>query len=193
MGPQLISLKKPHTAVRRLQRRASALCVVTTALILIAIAAPTRLLAAQGPSPLRPPGNVYTCEWIEAHPLEAAEARVTCDSGTFSGSFFVPLGTPSLGPDATGCNWIPNSGYVGQGVFAWTSYKYTSVWDWYPNPTGTQDYTWYMQTQSATVDFDRENTNDHLLWFNGATNIFRWGSQNHVDAGRRWYVCWDVV
>lgn len=199
MNPRMIHRKKSGRS-----RRAAVLFLVTGSLIGMALVSTDPSIASKGSlasnDPLRPPGNVYTCPWIAEHPVEAAQARVTCDPG-----FFTPTPFPSpaftydsMTPQASGCSYQPPSGWIGQGVFTWTSFKYTNWWQWYEelplNPNDpTHDYTWYVQRQNGTThSYDRV--------FDGAThgtgvigaNNYRWGAQNHVDSIRRYFVCWDV-
>jgi hypothetical protein len=150
---------------------------------------------------LMPPGGVYTCAWIAEHPVEAAAAQVSCDPGMFT-----PTGKPTLArtyaffsPFASGCHYQPfDGGWIGQGVFTWTSYKYTNWWQWYEErPVNYQDpnhdYTWYVQrTDGTSAAYDRVFDGAiHGTGVIGANN-YRWGAQNHINDARRYYVCWDV-
>jgi hypothetical protein len=108
-----------------------------------------------------PPNGVFTCKWIAAHPTAALQARVTCDPKTFA---LATTGAPHMmqaqevSTLSQGCAFVPNTGRVGQGVFAWTSYQYSNQWSWQGewNPS---DYTWYIKrTNGTTVAWNREST-----------------------------------
>lgn len=122
-------------------RRVGAPCAVValalfTALVLPGGAAPS---VGRGSSP---PGGVFTCEWIAAHPAAAAAARVTCDPATFFAATATAISAPAT-PLSQGCASVPSSGNVGQGVFAWSSYEYSTFWGWYAF-NSPADYTWYV-------------------------------------------------
>jgi hypothetical protein len=167
-------------------------------------------LASARPGSQTPPGGVYTCAWINAHPQAAAAAQVTCDPSVFAtaiassglGGFSTGLASPTMqasppspdGLDSTGCQDVPTSGAVGQGVFAWTSFKYSTYWQWaqYDNG-GSASYTFYIQTppnNTVTDDyidsFDTHDTPSGL-----PANDYRWGAQNHSSDAATWWACWS--
>jgi len=186
----------PDSTTRR-SHRAAVLFLVTASLIAMALLSASPSLASK--RPLRPPGNVYTCPWIADHPVEAAQARVTCDPDAFmqTGLPTLALALGSFAPFDTGSAWVPGADqYVGQGVFAWTSYKYTNWWGWYAgyaNPN-THDYTWYIQKPGNITKAYGRVFNDGFYETppNFGANNHRWGAQNHVNAPRHWAVFWTV-
>lgn len=155
------------------------------------LAAPSSVASATTSGP---PNGVYTCEWIAAHPAAAAQAQVTCDPVALPSTPFGPTVTPSASSRSMmlmdeGCQYLPTSGSVGQGVFAWTSYKYTTRWSWFGNNTPAS-YTWYLQTSGGTYAWAFvSDANVHGV--NAPANIYRWGAQNHSSTAQYWYVCWS--
>ena len=109
--------KKPRVGVRW--------AVVAVALC-ASLVGSSGVASAAGKVP-SPPGGVFTCEWIAAHPVGAAKARVTCDLATFLAAATPAVSQPVL-PFSQGCASVPSSGSVGQGVFAWSSYQYSTFW-----------------------------------------------------------------
>ena len=179
-------------ATSRRYHRVAFLLLVVTGLAGMALFSTAPSMAGKSRGPLMPPGNVYTCPWIAAHPVEAAEARVSCDSGLFE-----EVGSPttalfgSFAP-AGGPIWVPASGYVGQGVFAWSAYKYSNYWEWYAEASFPNDYTWYVQKPGDITKvfgriFDDLPHNSGVI----SANNHRWGAQNHIDGPRRWRVSWS--
>lgn len=53
-----------------------------------------------------------------------------------------------LGIMSVGCQYVPSSGSVGQGVFAWGTYQYSTYWGWY-GFNSPANYTWYVQKTGA--------------------------------------------
>lgn len=95
--------------------------VGTIALLAVfALVSPAATLSADQSG--KPPGEIYTCEWIQRNPDAAVEARVTCDPATFFGPIFTPDPVRiQAQPLSQGCANVPSSGSVGQGVYAWSS------------------------------------------------------------------------
>jgi hypothetical protein len=173
------------------------LCVAlaVSALPVLAVTSSSAAGAALPPNGV-PPNGVYTCAWIAAHPAAAAQARVTCDpSGgpaSASGSFGAGsvLTTPDV-IDANGCQYVPGpTTRVGKGVWGWTTYEYASHWGWAAN-YGPADYTWYIQKTDGTnwVSGIIQDTAFHSI--NIASNVYRWGAQNHSSTAEQWYVCYQ--
>lgn len=180
--------------VTRLRHRPGLFLVLLCGFVALVFVSTAPSLPIKARGPLMPPGDVYTCPWIAAHPVEAAEARVSCDP-----RFFAEVGSPTtallgaFAPADSGTAWVPASGYVGQGVFAWTSYKYTNDWGWYAEASFPNDYTWYVQKPGDITKvygrvFDDVPHNTGII----SSNNHRWGAQNHVNGPRRWSVTWDV-
>lgn len=151
-------------------------------------------------SPLKPPGNVYTCPWIAEHPREAEQAGVSCDEARFSAaSLHISSKVyPFMDPLDSGCHYYPFDGsWIGQGVFVWTSYKYSDWWQWYEelpvNGTSAHDYTWYVQ-KPGNITYVYDHVTDGAIHGTGVinSNNYRWGAQNHVNNPRRYFVCWDT-
>ncbi len=163
--------------------------------VLVGIASASAASAATRPSQ----DFVYTCEWIEAHPAEAARAMVTCDAAVFfaestQGPALSALkeGDSSTAVFEDGCQHLPiDPGGIGQGVFGWTSYKYTKQWSW-TDQTNPTNYTWYLQTTGGTYtwgDYSGAWTSHGPV--NVPANEYRWGAQNHSASPARWLICWN--
>lgn len=152
----------------------------------------TPAFAARQPS--LPPNGVYTCGWIADHPDAAAQARVTCDLSTFTAAVSASpvqfAGPGPVSPLSVGCQYVPSSGSVGQGVYAWGTYQYSTYWGWY-GFNSPADYTWYVQ-RSGAVTYTWGNVSDTNVHSVGVpANIYRWGAQNHSSTAQRWDVCWN--
>ena len=166
-----------------------AVVLVLAAAVWAALCVPSSSVASTGVS--GPPSGVYTCEWIAAHAAAAAQAGVTCDPvalpATPFGSSRAPA-APMMMMDS-GCSYVPGSGRVGQGVYAWTSYKYTTRWEWFGNYTPSS-YTWYIQKtgEDTYVWGNVSDANNHGAY--PPANIYRWGAQNHSSTPQSWYICW---
>lgn len=171
--------KKPRVGVR---------CAVVAVALCASLVGSSGVASAAGKVP-SPPGGVFTCEWIAAHPVGAAKARVTCDLATFLAAATPAVSQPVL-PFSQGCASVPSSGSVGQGVFAWSSYQYSTFWGWYAF-SSPADYTWYVQTSGGSTQAwgNVTDPNNHNVGVTG--NIYRWGAQNHSATAQSWYVCWN--
>jgi hypothetical protein len=97
---------------------------------------------------------------------------------------------------ATGnlCNYIPASGKVGQGVYAWSNYEYADYWN-FSDYSSPYNYEWYLQKLDGTNQyhdsysgsgFDSIHEEKNL----GYTNR-RWGGHNLSSTAAYWYVCHD--
>lgn len=89
-----------------------------------------------------------------------------------------------------GCQFVPSSGTVGKGVFAWSTYQYSTNWRWFGWLGDPAHYTWSIQTSGGATytwgtAYDANNWN-----INVPANIYHWGAQNHHDKAQQWYVCW---
>lgn len=160
-----------------------------------AIVASAALAAGPGKGQVLPPGGIYTCAWIAAHPTEATLARVSCNSDMVNpGSSVSPAevaaadlanaSSPStiLG---SGCPRVPSSGAIGQGVWARTAGDYySSFWEW---PAGSQNgyYTWYIKRTSddATINWGSQFAGDFEYV---ASNVHYWKVQNHHNIAQFW-------
>lgn len=177
---------------RRDQRKLFAFA--TACVAAIAALAMAASLASAGTIFPTPPGGVYTCAWISANPQAAAAAQVTCDPAVFfsaaSGSATTSQGASSVRPLSSGCQYLPTTGAVGKGVFAWTGYKSAVTnWNW-SGLNGAPNYTWYVQTTGGTYAHgDLFDDNNHNVGV--PSNTYRWGAQNHSDAAQQWFVCWS--
>ena len=113
--------KKPRVGVRW--------AVVAVALC-ASLVGSSGVASAAGKVP-SPPGGVFTCEWIAAHPVGAAKARVTCDLATFLAAATPAVSQPVL-PFSQGCASVWGGGGAGSGVFAWSAYGARRGWGpWY--------------------------------------------------------------
>lgn len=146
-----------------------------------------------------PPNGIYTCSWIAAHPAEALAARVTCDASMFlvatapsalavlTDGLQAPLGAT---PDAYGCTYVPTSGNIGQGVFAWSGYEYANQWQFTPTYS-PNTYTYYIQ-RTGGVTYTWGDIYDPYTHTVGVpANIYRWGVQNRSSQVNNWYVCYS--
>lgn len=137
---------------------------------------------------VRPPGGVYTCEWIADHPVEAAIAMVSCSPTPPSRPFgFAPLASPET---YAHCHRIPTEGNVGHNVFAWSHYEYASYYDINSNSAGY--YTWYVQKTDGTVSWSQTYTDllVHIKILGGNTR--RSGAQNLSYFPDNWSTCFDL-
>ena len=145
-------------------RRRHFLTAVLFALALAAIAAVAAASIAAAGNPSQPPGGVYTCAWIAQHPVEAAQAAVSCNGQAPPIVAGMVAPTFVAGPLGEVCQRIPSSNAVGKGVFAWTpSYYYSYQWyiNGYLTQGGSPNYTWYVQNQGGT----------NVFWANGACQV----------------------
>ena len=175
-------------------RFALATLVVACALAVVALASTGPGIASPEARSEAPPNGVYTCKWISAHPEAAAAAQVTCDPDVFFKQSLgqgAGSGAPS-GPItmfSSGCQYLPQQGAVGQGVWAWTSHKYSNRWD-FNGLNSSPNYTWYIQTTGGTYTWGNA-THNNLIQIAGLPyNEYRWGAQNHSAAAQQWFVCW---
>lgn len=173
-------------------------------LLALLIGVTVSLTAAVAPASARggPPHGIYTCDWIAAHPAEAAQARVTCDASVFfaglSSQGTTPAGTASVPNtpdtiDANGCQHVPNGGgRVGKGVFAWSTYEYSNQWAFngFYSPSY---YTFYIQRTDGTNAVYGPITDTQVHSLGLGANVYRWGAQNHSDTAQNWYACYYTV
>lgn len=168
------------------------LAALVAAVVIAAIAAISTNSALARTGSSLPPNGVYTCDWIAAHPAAAAQAGVTCDPSIFfaAASARPAAGGPPITPLSQGCVYLPSSPTrAGQGVFAWSSYQYSTYWGWY-GIYSPADYTWYVQTSGGTYAYGNVyDTNSYYLGV--PANIYRWGAQNHSSTAQQWFVCWN--
>jgi hypothetical protein len=155
--------------------------------------------SAAGAGTNGPPNGVYTCSWISAHPLEAAQAGVGCSStpplivnGMVAPTFVAPRAAAGLAQPLSNevCQRLPSSGQVGHGVFAWTpSYYYSNEWN--INGYVAYNYTWYIQKTDGTNVYSQLVTDGaiHDSGIIGANN-YRGGAQNHTTSNVYWTICY---
>jgi hypothetical protein len=157
---------------------------------LLVIAAVVAAAAASVAQAAGPPGGVYTCRWIAANPAAAAAAQVSCgvSSPAATTSSVSPL-APGAQPFAIGCQRVPGSGSVGQGVFAWSAFEYAGSWSWsvYGNPQVISPYTWYLQKTNGT-NYAHGSNNGSI---GVPANVYRWGAQNNGPVLMAWQVCYS--
>jgi hypothetical protein len=136
-----------------------------------------------------PSDGVYTCSWIAAHPVQAAEALVSCDPRWRPD--FVPPESPET---YAHCHWIPSgSERVGQGVFTWSHYEYAHYYD--ISATWGGYYTWYVQkTDGTNQHSELIGPNDFTFhYWTPAGNVRRSGAQNHSQTPDNYYTCFDLI
>jgi hypothetical protein len=142
-----------------------------------------------------PPGGVYTCAWIAAHPAEAAAASVSCSPQAPpvipDASETTSIRLNPLLPDSTEyCGTIPaGGGKVGKGVWAWTpEYHYSNYWD-IAALTANPYYTWYIQKVDGTNVYNQTVTDSAIHSHSLASNNYRGGAQNHSTTAANWSIC----
>jgi hypothetical protein len=91
---------------------------------------------------------------------------------------------------ATGCQRVPSSGYIGQGVFANTTFQYSNYWSW-SDASSYQSFTWYIKKTDQTTQAYASSYGGGGSW-SGPANIYQWKVQNHGSAPQAWNVCYDV-
>jgi hypothetical protein len=172
--------------------------LVICALIVGAVASPSRAASTRPDVSVSPPDGIYTCSWIAGHPAAALAAGVTCDPLTFFTQMAAPVTAPqpvTVTPDATGCHALPADGSrVGYGVYAWSAYEYSNWWQWNAQ-YGPANYEWYIQdTSGQNVLFHHEyDTAVHQRNTPGAAN-WRWGGHNvSRDTAENWWICYAVA
>lgn len=143
-----------------------------------------------------PPGGVYTCAWIGAHPAEAAAASVSCSPQAppivAGASETTSILVNPLLPDQNGvCGQIPHGGgRVGKGVWAWTpEYHYSNYWD-IGGIFSPSYYTWYIQKVDGTNVFNQTVTDIAIHSHSLASNNYRGGAQNHSATAQSWGICY---
>lgn len=156
--------------------------------VTVSIAASAATAASQ---PASPPKGIYTCDWIASHPAAAAAARVTCDPALFFAAMSSDVTEAPVSLMATGCEDIPGRGNrVGQGVWAWSEYKYARVWQIKGNYSPA-DYTWYLKKTDNTTQVWDHVTDTSTQSVGVPTNIYRMGAQNHSGTPQNWKVCYS--
>jgi hypothetical protein len=169
------------------------------ALALAVLVFSSAALAARGPAAKRPPsggppGGVWTCDYIAAHPTDAAAALVSCDGRNPGGAGTTASPLAPSSPDFTDvppCKYVPlGGGKVGQGVFAWSDLHYMNYFSYAPDVV--ESFTWYVQKQDGTnIQSGNDDVANSHYTPNGY-NYFYWGAQNHGATPQRWYYCWHT-
>jgi hypothetical protein len=154
----------------------------------------SRGLLVSTPTPF-PPGGVYTCSWIASHPDAAAQAGVTCSRTPPPD---ISALTQLVSPMSWGCNRLPASGYIGQGVYAWNT-EWHNVSSTNPNSKiywllgSPIDYTWYMKRSIDNYSWALgrySDTGAHTAQM--ATDYsYKAGVQNHSSGGSAYSACFQ--
>lgn len=178
----------------KLVLRTAAVTVLAAGLAAVAVQ------TATAASPSGPPDGVWTCEWIAAHPVDAARAQVSCVTPVSSMALVTPtvLSSPqpasaasSAAVAAQGCEQIPLDGTrVGRGVFAWGQYWNATHWGFGAQWSPPVDYTWYVQRIDGVNVMNGYVTS--LGWYttpNVGLTAYRWGAQNHGSLPQSWQEC----
>lgn len=128
---------------------------------------PAAPLPGPEPRPVRPyqPGDLV---WSETPPAQLAASV----------------------PDATGCQRVPASGYIGKGVFTQTTFEYANYWSW-SDASSYQSFTWYVKKTDGTTQAYATSSGGGGAW-NGGANIYQRKVQNHGSTPQAWTVCYDV-
>lgn len=178
-------------------RKGRLIAALAVAMVLASVSAVSANSAVAAKHPSLPPGGVYTCDWIAAHPSEAALARVSCDPAVFMAALSeaqsrdASVTSAPMGVQSTGCQWLPSQfGSVGQGVFAWSTYQYSTHWSW-RGLFSPANYTWYLQVGGSTYTYGTVTDTNTYGPLGVPANIYRWGAQNHSGTAQRWDVCWN--
>ena len=172
------------------------------ALAIAALVCSSAALAAGGHAAKRPPsggppGGVWTCDYIAAHPAEAAAALVSCDGSIPAGASAGSVASSALSPtsgdflDVPPCKYVPlGGGYVSPGVYAWSDLHYLDTFSY--SPQTIQWFHWWLERQdgSAAMQGDDNVTNSHTN--PGGYNYFYWGARNDGTTVQRWYYCWHT-
>lgn len=170
--------------------------------VLVAVAFALSGIAASGASaaPGGPPNGIFTCGWIAAHSAEALQDHVTCDPSVFYAAMAGKLPGDqaparrvavhsSTKRAASSCPFVPNGNRVGQGVFAWSDYFYTTYFN-YGGSYSPADYTWYIQLYPTTNVLHNEVYDTGWYQQPGLTyGDYRWGAQNHSSTAQEWQIC----
>jgi hypothetical protein len=94
-------------------------------------------------------------------------------------------------PDATGCQRVPGSGSIGQGVFASSTTEYSNDWFWNAGSDGGS-FTWYVKHTDGSTEADG-TTSSGGSWQYGPANDYYWEVQNHDSTAQHWdSVCYSV-
>lgn len=93
-------------------------------------------------------------------------------------------------PLATGCQRVPATGYIGQGVFSQTTFEYTNYWSWSDSSSG-QSFTWYIKKTDGSTQAYASSFGGGGSW-SGPANVYQWKVQNNGSAPQAWNVCYDV-
>jgi len=92
-------------------------------------------------------------------------------------------------PYAIGCQRVPSSGYIGQGVFAQTTQEYASSWQW-GDASSALAFTWYVKKTDGTTQTWGSSSGSG----GSATvpaNIYYWQVQNNGSTPQAWNVCYS--
>lgn len=94
-----------------------------------------------------------------------------------------------LAPLGSGCQRVPSTGYISDGVYAQTSGEYSNYWSW-SDASAVQPFHWYVFTSGGTL-----KANGSSPGTGGATtvpaNVNYWKVQNQGSVPQAWNVCWS--
>jgi len=100
-----------------------------------------------------------------------------------------PPVTALVGPLSDGCTRVPASGYIGPGVYASTSAKYSVFWTWSASSSG-QPFHWYIYTATNVLKAHGYSSGGGGSQSVSANNHY-WKVQNQGTVGQAWSVCWN--
>jgi hypothetical protein len=99
-----------------------------------------------------------------------------------------PTGT--FVPDATGCQRVPGTGYLGTNAYANTASEYANHWDWSAG-SAAQLYNWWLKHNDGTTARSGSTTSGGSV--DVGANIYYWRVQNKGATPQAWNVCYDVL
>lgn len=149
-----------------------------------------------------PPLNVFTCDWIAAHPTAADHWMVSCSdvpppsvgdasvmsAGSSIASTRALASRLTFRPLANGCQNLPyTGGKVSTNVYAWSTYEYATAWQ-FGWPAGSALH-WYLQKTDGTNYLNGDETSTTQVQVPG--QIYRWGAQNQGYDPIGFWVCYS--
>lgn len=155
----------------------------------------TSLIDSLGPS-----DGIFTCEWIAEHPTEASAFDVSCSEDMVNpGADLVQAERwrSEIAAElrervrvlSDGCGNVPSSGTISPGVYAASSFQYTTHWAW-SNGIG-QNFYWYVKKTDDSIQ-----TSGVSYGGSGGTpalppNVYRWQVYNAGSNPASWFICWN--
>ncbi len=92
-------------------------------------------------------------------------------------------------PDASGCQRVPSSGYIGTNVYASTTDEYATNWQWSASSSGEPFYWYIKHTDGSNQDYGYSSGGAGSDTVAG--NIYYWEVQNKGADAQAWNVCYS--